>query len=152
MFRRLGRCQLHGEEMTFLEQFRLYFPELSAATDDRVEFFFGLAQKSMDAKYWKGQYDEGILNLVAHMIVMRFGKTGKGEPVTAVPQTATSKTIGKLSKGMESKNSGIYANAGDYALTPYGRRYWELLELIKPSLYLVSSAGSYGCGSGTFSR
>ncbi len=136
--------------MTFLEQFRLYFPELSAATDERVNFFYGLAQKSMDAKYWKAQYDEGILNLVAHMIVFRFGKTGNGAPVTAVPQTATSKTIGKLSKGLESKNSGKFANAGDYALTPYGRRYWELLELIKPSLYLVSGAGA--CGAGTFSR
>lgn len=126
--------------MTFLEQFRLAWPELSAATDERVEFFYKLAQNSMDAKYWKNFYDEGILNLVAHMIVLRFGKTGNGAPVTNAPQGATSKTIGKLSKGLESRNSGTFTNAGDYALTPYGRRYWELLQLIKPTLLIIGGS------------
>lgn len=126
--------------MTFLEQFRIAFPELSEATDDRVLFFYGLAQKSISAKYWKQQYDEGILNLVAHMIVRKYGPTGNGNAITAVPQAATSKTVGKLSKGLESRNSGIYADAGDYALTPYGRRYWELLQLIKPTLMVAGGS------------
>ena len=129
--------------MTLLEQFRLAWPELSNAPDERVEFFYGLAQNSMSASVWAAQYDEGILNLVAHMIVMRFGKDGNGSPITAVQQEATSKTVGKLSKGMASKNSGIYATAGDYANTPYGRRYWELLQLIKPTL--MAFAGLGGC-------
>ena len=129
--------------MTFLEQFRLAWPELLNAPDERVEFFYGLAQNSMSASVWAAQYDEGILNLVAHMIVMRFGKEGNGSPITVVMQGKTSKTVGKLSVGMESKNSGIYANAGDYANTPYGRRYWELLQLIKPTL--MSFGGISSC-------
>lgn len=120
--------------MTFLEQFRIAFPELATCPDERVEYFHSLAEKSMSASVWAAQYDEGILNLVAHMIVMRYGKDGNGSPITTVQQEATSKTVGKLSKGMTSKNSGIYSNAGDYANTVYGRRYWELLQLIKPTL------------------
>ena len=135
--------------MDFLEQFRLAWPELSAATDERVMFFYGLAQNSMSAKHWGKLYQEGILNLTAHLLVLRFGTTGNGSPISRVPDQATSKTIGKLSKGVESKNSGTYANAGDYALTPYGRRYWELLQLIRPTLLVI--AGGNGC-AGTFSR
>lgn len=136
--------------MTFLEQFRIAWPELSAVTDDRVEFFYKLAQNSMSAPVWGSLYDEGILNLVAHMIVIRYGKDGNGSPITNAPQEATSKTVGKLSKGMSSRNSGIYTDAGDYALTPYGRRYWELLQLIKPTLRVL---GGGLCGvAGTVSR
>jgi len=135
--------------MDFLEQFRLAWPELSAATDERVMFFYGLAQNSMSASRWGKCYQEGILNLTAHLLVMRFGPTGNGNPISNVPDQATSKTIGKLSKGVESKNSGNFAGAGDYALTPYGRRYWELLQLILPTVLVIS--GNDGC-AGTFSR
>lgn len=135
--------------MTFLEQFRMAWPELSAATDERVEFFHKLALNIMSASRWGNLFDEGILNLTAHLLVKRYGRDGNGNPITAVPQAATSKTVGKLSKGLESNNSGIYTNAGDYALTPYGRRYWELLQLIKPTLLVIG--GGFGC-AGTFSR
>ena len=135
--------------MTFLEQFRMAWSELSSATDERVEFFRNLALNSMSASRWGNLFDEGILNLTANSLVKRQDKDGNGQPITAVPQTATSKSIGKLSKGMESNNSGIYANAGDYALTMYGRRYWELLQLIKPTLLVIG--GGFGC-AGTFSR
>jgi hypothetical protein len=135
--------------MTFLEKFRMYFPELSEAPDDRVVFFSDIAKNSISAKYWGNLYDEGLLNLTAHLLTSRFGKNGNGDPVTNAPQGATSKTVGKLSKGLESRNSGIYANAGDYALTVYGRRYWELLQLIKPTVLVIS--GGSGC-AGTFSR
>lgn len=124
----------------FLSKFRIAFPELSACPDERVTYFYELAQNSMSAKVWAAQYEEGILNLVAHMIVSRYGSDGNSTPNTTVQQDTTSKTVGKLSKGMSSKNSGIYANAGDYAFTVYGRRYWELLQLIKPTVMAFSSA------------
>lgn len=149
MFGRLGRCQLYGEGMTFLEQFRIAFPELSNATDERVEFFHKLALNAIAASRWGALYDEGLLNLVAHNLVTRYGKDGNGSPVTAVTQGKTSKTVGKLSVGLESKSSGIYANAGDFANTVYGRRYWELLQLIKPTLWVVG--GGVGC-AGTVQR
>ena len=76
---------------------------------------------------------EGVLNLIAHMLTLKYGLDGDGLPITAVQQEVTSKSIGKISKGMGSKNSDIYAGAGDYASTVYGRRYWELLRLIKPT-------------------
>lgn len=131
--------------MDFLEKFRIAFPELSSAPDERVLYFYELAQNSMSAPVWAKQYEEGILNLVAHMLVMKYGKDGNGLPITDVQQEVTSKTVGKLSKGMSSRNSDIYAGAGDYALTVYGRRYWELLSLIKPTGRIYGGGFGLGC-------
>lgn len=119
--------------MDFLQKFRIAFPELSTAPDERVLYFYELAQNSMSATVWARQYDEGILNLTAHLLTMKYGTDGNGAPITVVAQETTSKTVGKLSKGMGSRNADIYAGAGDYASTIYGRRYWELLRLIKPT-------------------
>lgn len=131
--------------MDFLAKFRIAFPELSNAPDERVLYFYELAQNSMSATVWGKQYEEGILNLVAHMLVMKYGKDGNGLPITDVQQEVTSKTVGKLSKGMSSRNSDIYAGAGDYALTVYGRRYWELLSLIKPTGRVYGGGFGFGC-------
>ena len=129
----------------FLSKFRIAFPELSAALDERVLYFYSLAQNSMSATVWSKLYEEGILNLVAHMLTMKYGLNGNGLPITAVQQEVTSKTVAKLSKGMASRNSDIYAGAGDYAFTVYGRRYWELLQLIKPTGMFVSGGFGFGC-------
>lgn len=135
----------------FLFNFRIAFPELSNAPDERVLYFYKLAQNSMSEKHWANQYEEGVLNLVAHMLTMKYGVDGDGSPITEVPQEVTSKTVGKLSKGMGSRNSDKYSGAGDYALTVYGRRYWELLSLIKPTGMLVNGFSGFGC-AGTFAR
>lgn len=129
----------------FLAKFRIMFPEFTNAPDDRVITFYEVAQNSMSAKHWNKLYNEGILNLVAHLLVMRYGSDGNGSPITDVEQEVTSKTVGKLSKGMGSRNSDIYAGAGDYAFTVYGRRFWFLLNQIKPTGMVVSGFGFGGC-------
>ena len=84
----------------FLAKFRIAFPELSAAPDERVLFFYSLAQDEMNAGVWANLYEQGILNLVAHMLVSKYGSDGNGLPNTTVQQEVTSKTVAKLSKGM----------------------------------------------------
>ena len=130
----------------FIAKFRIAFPELSAALDERVLYFYSLAQDEMNAGVWANLYEQGILNLVAHMLVGRYGSNGNGSPNTAVQQEVTSKTVAKLSKGMASRNSDIYAGAGDYAFTVYGRRYWELLQKIKPTGMVIAGGFFGGCG------
>lgn len=134
----------------FLINFRIAFPELSEAPDERLLYFFKLAKNSMSESVWAKQFEEGVLNLVAHMLVIKYGLNGNGSPINTVKQETTSKTVGKLSKGMGSVNSGIYTDAGDYASTVYGRRYWELMRMIRPTGMYVSGF-SLG-GAGTFSR
>ena len=67
----------------FIAKFRIAFPELSAAPDERVLYFYSLAQNSMSATVWAKLYEEGILNLVAHMLTMKYGLNGNGSPITA---------------------------------------------------------------------
>lgn len=134
----------------FLDDFRIAFDELNSAPDKRILFFYSLAQNQMSQKYWANLYKEGVLNLTAHFLTMKYGLDGNStKPNLTVQQEVTSKTIGKLSKGMSSKNSSTYANAGDYALTTYGRRYWELSQLVRPTGMVVG--GRLGL-AGTFTR
>ncbi len=112
----------------FLEAFRNMFPEFSNVTDSRALFFFDLAQNRMSQKRWGKFYKEGVLYLSAHLLFMRWGKDGNTAQGGGAKQEATSKTVGKLSKGMSSVNSGVYADAGDLATTIYGRLYWDLLK------------------------
>lgn len=112
----------------FLEAFRNMFPEFENVTDSRALFFFELAKNRMSEKRWGKFYKEGVLYLSAHLLFMRWGKDGNTAQSGGAKQETTSKTIGKLSKGMSSVNSGVYANAGDLATTIYGRLYWDLLK------------------------
>lgn len=136
--------------MEFLQKFRIAFPELSSAPDGRVLYFYELAQNSMSAPVWARLYEEGVLNLTAHMLTMKYGLDGNGTPIVVVQQEVTSKSIGKIAKGMGSKNSDIYAGAGDYASTVYGRRYWELLRMIRPTGRVYG--GGYGGLAGMVAR
>lgn len=112
----------------FLEAFRNMFPEFSNVTDSRALFFFDLAKNRMSEKRWGKLYKEGILYLSAHLLFVRWGKDGNTAQSGGAKQEVTSKSIGKLSKGMASANSGKYTDAGDLATTTYGRLYWDLLK------------------------
>ena len=61
---------------------------------------------------------------------------GKDAPIAL---QATSKTVGKLSIGYGAGASdSSYADAGEYALTMYGRHYWFLVKnVIKPTGQIV---------------
>lgn len=128
---------INSEDAKFLSSFRIAFPEFDNAPDERVLFFYGQAKNSISAKWWRKLYDDGVLYLTAHLLYMRYGADGNSKPITAVKQETTSKTVGKLSKGMASLNSDKYAGAGDYASTVYGRRYWELSLLVQPTGMVV---------------
>lgn len=112
----------------FLEAFRNMFPEFSNVTDSRALLFFDLAKNRMSEKRWGKLYKEGILYLSAHLLFVRWGKDGNTAQSGGAKQEVTSKSIGKLSKGMASANSGKYTDAGDLATTTYGRLYWDLLK------------------------
>lgn len=120
----------------FLKAFRNMFPEKSNADDDRVLFFYEIAQGRMSEKRWGKSYKEGILYLTAHLLHLKWGADGNTAQSADTKQEVTSKAIGKVSKGMASANSGIYADAGDLATTVYGRAYWDLLKTF-PALIKV---------------
>lgn len=128
-----------------LAQFRILFPEFDESDDERVKLFISLARNRINKAAWGKQYNEALLYLTAHLLAMRYGSNGNGSPVTSTSQEVTSKSIGKISVGLSSSNSDAYVGAGDYALTPYGRYYWELLQLVMPVVRVFTGGGG-GCG------
>ena len=96
----------------FLAQFRLAYPELSTAPDERVIFFYELAQNSMSASVWAAQYKEGILSLTAHMMTMKYGLNGNGAPINTVQQETTSKAIGNYQKAWAARTVVFISTLG----------------------------------------
>lgn len=121
----------------FIKRFRLLFQEKKQVSDDVLLIYKEMAENRMSEKRWGKLYKEGLLYLVAHFIQMNGGDDGISEPGSFnAKQEVTSKSIGKISKGMSSANSNNYTDAGDYATTKYGRYWWDLLQLL-PTFVMV---------------
>lgn len=125
---------MNKEEM--IAKFKIFFPELANTDPALLDLCYDLANSRVKAGIWKQHYVEGFLYLMAHYVVMRTG--GKdGGPITEAPLTATSKTVGKLSIGYSDTSGASYADAGEFAWTVYGKHYYDLRKLIRPTGIVV---------------
>lgn len=113
--------------------FDFSFPELGDNLDAEFDFFYDQFSKVLTKKNWRNSWTEGMAYRIAHAIAMRNIAKKSKDGTGAVPQNATSKTVGKLSIGYGA-NTGddAYAGAGEYGLTIYGRHYWLLLNKSVP--------------------
>lgn len=117
--------------------FDFSFPELGSNLDDEFDFFYEQFSKQLPQKYWLQTWTEGMAYRIAHAIAMR-NIAKKGNGTGAVPQVATSKSVGKLSIGYGSGVSDAkYADAGEFATTIYGRHFWDIMQLLKPTGMVV---------------
>lgn len=116
------------------EYFNLMFTELASTPNNVFDFFYDDVVKKIKPSIWHQHWVEGMAYRIAHSIAMRNKIKDAGENAPIALQ-ATSKTVGKLSIGYGANVSDTsYTDAGEYALTMYGRRYWYLLKyVIKPT-------------------
>jgi hypothetical protein len=120
------------------EYFDLMFTALENTTDEVFTFFYDDVVKKIKPSIWQQHWVEGMAYRIAHAIAMRNNLTDAGENAPIALQ-ATSKTVGKLSIGYGANVAdSSYTDAGEYALTMYGRRYWFLVKnVIKPTGVVV---------------
>lgn len=117
------------EEM--IDKFKVWYPQFADKPVDIISMAYDLANNRVKANIWTNLYEEGFMALMAHIIWSRTG--GKdGNPIETIPMTATSKTVGKLSIGYSDQGAANYANAGEFALSIYGRLYVDLRSLVSP--------------------
>lgn len=117
------------EEM--IAKFKVWYPQFADKPSDIISMAYDLANNRVKSNIWTNLYDEGFMALMAHIIYMHTG--GKdGNPIETIPMTATSKTVGKLSIGYSDQGAANYANAGEFALSIYGRLYVDLRSLVSP--------------------
>lgn len=118
------------EEM--IAKFKVWYPQFADKPADIISMAYDLANNRVKANIWTNLYEEGFMALMAHIIWSRTG--GKdGNPIETIPLTATSKSVGKLSIGYSDQGATNYANAGEYALSIYGRHYFDLRALVSPT-------------------
>lgn len=115
------------------EYFDLVFTKLKDTEDAVFNFFYDDVIKKIKKSIWQQHWVEGMAYRIAHAIAMRNKLDDAGENAPIELQ-ATSKTVGKLSIGYGANVSdSSYTDAGEYALTMYGRHYWFLVKnVIKP--------------------
>lgn len=115
-----------------IKRFKIWYPQFANKPDLIISMAYDFADKRIKEGVWTNLYEEGFLALMAHIVYMRTG--GKDDnPIETIPLTATSKTVGKLSVGYTDQGATNYANAGEFALSIYGRLYWDLRGMIKPT-------------------
>lgn len=122
------------EEM--IAKFKVWYPQFADKPADIISMAYDLANNRVKANIWTNLYEEGFMALMAHIIWSRTG--GKdGNPIETIPMTATSKAVGKLSIGYSDQGAANYANAGEFALSIYGRLYVDLRSLVSPTGMVV---------------
>ncbi|WP_449411083.1 DUF4054 domain-containing protein [Methylobacterium komagatae] len=116
-----------------LASFRKAFPEFSAAQypDGTVTYNLGLAARLLDEVRWGELYDDGIMLVTAHNLVVSAGSAaGGGGKVSGAPiGIVASRSVGSVSKTVDT-SIGLQDGAGLYGATSYGRRYYQLLNMI----------------------
>lgn len=117
--------------------FDLSFTALANTPDDVFDFFYEDALPKLPKNRWRSYWVEGTACLIAHAIAMRNIGAGLGE--NGEPKLEkTSKTIGKMSVGYGAKVSDAgYADAGEYAMTIYGRRFYDVRKKVVTVGFIV---------------
>lgn len=114
-----------------IAKFKVWYPQFVDKPADIISMAYDFASNRVKANIWTNLYEEGFMALMAHIIYMRTGAKD-GNPIETIPMTATSKTVGKLSIGYSDQGAANYANAGEFALSIYGRLYVDLRSLVSP--------------------
>lgn len=119
-----------------LASFRQAFPEFTSAKypDGTVTYNLGFAARLLDEVRWGELYDDGVMFLTAHNLALTApaGAAGGGAGASAIGipvGIASSKGAGPLSKSIDT-SVGLQDGAGLYGATSYGRRYYQLLNMM----------------------
>lgn len=120
-------------------EFREAFPQFTEDNfpDGRAAFWLSAASKRLDPDRWGDLLAEGMCLFAAHNLTLERAAslaadgTG-GMDAAGGPVTAESKTVGSvsLSKTRSGGAASVYANAGHYNDTSYGKQFYELLLII----------------------
>lgn len=101
--------------------FRLLFPAFIDATDAEINAAIALSAPYFNVGRWRGFYNEGLGNFVAHQIVVARAAATAGINVAAAGDV-TEKRVGSVSVG---RGAELLATqmADPFQRTLYGQRY-----------------------------
>lgn len=116
-------------------QFRLDFPEFADETrykDSAVNFWLGIAEKTLPPDRWCDYLDVGLELFVAHNLALadqRLAAAEVGGTPGQVKGPMTSKAVDKVSAGYDS-GAVTLDDGGFFNLTTYGIQFLQLARMI----------------------
>lgn len=119
-----------------LASFRQAFPEFASDKypDGTVTYNLGFAARLLDEVRWGELYDDGVMFLTAHNLALSVpasasGSSGGGGGIGVPTGIVSSRSVGPISKSIDT-SIGLQDGAGLYGATSYGRRYYQLLNMM----------------------
>jgi hypothetical protein len=103
--------------MPILSDFRAMFPTLTKYSDEAVNFWLGQADPFFDQDRWDDVLVIGVLNWVAHQLVLVDANAAQG-----LTDDGSVKKVGDISKTRDSELMNKQAD-NPYYRTPYGQQY-----------------------------
>lgn len=115
--------------------FRVAFPVFASEktyASSTIEFWSGVGVLMVNADRWGALTDLGVMLYTAHNITLELmaAKGGiNGAPGGRATGPVTSKSVDKVSVAYAAQLAAS-DGAGQYNLTMYGQRYWQLLQMM----------------------
>lgn len=100
------------------------FDDLIAFPPEAVDYWLGVAATRLPALIWGDNLSEGLVLFTAHRLALgrQAASSASGAPVS-------SKSVGGVSIAYNWEAATV-EGAGAYNLTPYGREFWQLVQMI----------------------
>ena len=121
-----------------LATFRLRYPELASASDERVQYWLDDAPAAFDPERLGRNGANAAMLYAAHMLAGEASTSGAGE--SEIPAGVTSMRSGSLSLSFDANYVRAQAQGG-YASTRYGAQLVSLLRSYLGGVRVTSASG-----------
>jgi hypothetical protein len=116
--------------MADLAYFRTAYPEFDdpVASDVTVQYYLDLAETHVVEAKWGKWYDEGHAAYAAHLLELSLRRQKSGGGNQSSSNVSSKRADGLAVSYAVGQSSGTSETW--YLSTPYGARYWQLLQLV----------------------
>jgi hypothetical protein len=111
---------------------KMKFPEFKIIDDPTIEFAIEEAQRSVDDTWIAGDQTLALMYLAAHYI-----EVGIQRSASTAGEVLESERVGPISMTYKTPEIPTPASPSDYMTTPYGTRFFELLQRSFPAVAII---------------
>lgn len=116
--------------------FKALFPEFASDSDTTVKTFIDLADPYFNATRWGDFLTEGMACFVAHRMAIAAQSASDTAHTGATSLPMVRRKVGDV-EAQTSEAILVKSIDNPYLSTSYGRRYWELVQMIGTGMVVV---------------
>lgn len=116
--------------------FKALFPEFASDSDATVQAFIDLSAPYFNAERWGDFLNEGIACFIAHRMALAAQTVSDTSHKGSASLPLVRRKVGDVEAQM-SESVLLKSVDNPYLSTSYGRRYWQLVQLIGTGMMVV---------------